>query len=206
MKPPADADLPAHELWAAIIAMPRPFRVVPFPRRGPDGEPVAEMAMQVLTQEECIAAKASAERYVRKLLREKDNGATSPESGQGYADLCELRDSVELLFRSCRRVDDMTRPFFPTVEAVGKHLLTDEIGVLVLNYRRVQMEIGPIVNDMSQEEMDAWISVLAKGGSQFPFDMLSLGQQTQLFRHLARRLLLSQTDNSSPGEPREETI
>ena len=182
------------------MAMPRPHRVVPFPRKNAEGISVGEVAIRVLLQEECLAAKAASERYVRRILREQEaKGPTRGESGQGYADLADLRDAMEILFRACRNTDDLEKGFFPTVDAVGKHLTTDEIAVLVLNYRRVQIELGPIQSEMSTEEMDAWIDVLARGGSAYPFDSLSSGAQSQLMRFMACRLAGSPMDSSSPG-------
>jgi len=197
--PPKDAQ--PSELWLQITAMPRPHRVVPFPRKGI----VAEIAMVVLTGDESMAAKASTERHVRKLLREDPKVATKGESGQGYLDLCEQRDSQELLFRACKQPGDLSRSFFPTIESIGANLTTDEIAVLVLHYRRTMAELGPIVSEMSQEECDAWIEMLAKGGSLDPFDLLSLGQQSRLMRYMAVQCWASRTGNSSPGTPLDES-
>jgi hypothetical protein len=194
MKPPAE--IPADDLWAQITTMPRAHRVAPFPRQGPSGAPICEIAIMVLSQEECMAAKASAERSVRKLLR--DDGKA--EAGQGYVDLSEMRDSQELLFRACKRTGDLKKPFFPTVEAVGK-LTTDEIAVLVMMYRRVQAELGPIASEMSQDEVDAWIERLAQGGSLFPFDSLSSGAKSTLIVSMACRLWSFTKASSSPTPP-----
>lgn len=197
MMPPTSDQISDSDLWTQITAMPRPHRLVDFPRTLPDGT-VPKVAFQVLSQDEGMAAKASAEGKVRKIL--KDSG---PASGQGYADLSEMRESMELLFRACRQPDNMAKPFFPTVEAVGK-LTTDEIAVMVLNYRRVQMELGPIASEMSNDEVDAWVERLAKGGSLFPFDGLSSGAQSRLITSMASRLWSFMTDRSSPGSQPDE--
>ncbi|MDB4992746.1 MAG: hypothetical protein JWM74_178 [Myxococcaceae bacterium] len=200
MKPPPEDQVPAVDLWMQLCSMERPHRLVPFPRKGPAGEDI-EVAMFVLVQDEGVAAKASAERYARKILKEDAKAAARAESGQGYDDIMEMRSSVELLFRSCKHADDLKRPFFPTVEAISKALTTDEIAVLVLHYRRVQMELGPIVNELSEQEMDAWVEALAKGGAMFPFDTLSLGTWSLLFRRMASQLYSSRTASGSPGSP-----
>lgn len=198
MKPPAESDVPSADLWTALCSMERPHRLAPFPREGLAGEDI-ELAMFVLTQDECIAAKAGAEKFCRKILKDDPKAASRPESGSGYEDILEMRASAELLFRSCKRADDTKRAFFPTVEAISKALTTDEIAVLVLHYRRVQMELGPIVNEMTDEEMNAWVEALAKGGAMFPFDTLSLGTWSLLFRRMACQLYSYQMASGSPG-------
>lgn len=203
MMPPAESAVSAVDMWLLLTSVERAHRMVPFPRKTPDGEDV-EVLMYVLSQEECIAAKATAERYARKLLKDDPKAATRSESGQGYEDILEMRASSELLFRACRKPHDPKSSFFPTPDAVGKHLTTDEVAVLVLQYRRVQMELGPIVNEMSKEEMDAWLELLAKGGSMFPFDRLSLAMRSQLLRYSACLSHGSRTGNSSPGTSPDE--
>lgn len=190
---PADNITP-RDLWQQLTAMPRAHRMIDFPRKGPDGNPVGELAMWVLLQEEVISATGDAEKRVQRML--KDAGGK-----EGYDSLMELWLSCELLFRCCRKPEDISKKLFPTVEDIAKHLTTDEIGVLVFNYRTVQSELGPIVSEMSQEEMDAWIEKLAKGGALFPFDLLSTGMRNRLMIYMASRLYPSPTDSSSPGTP-----
>jgi hypothetical protein len=200
MMPPPENQVSAGDLWAQITASPRAHRTVPFPRALPDGTPV-EVAMIVLEQEQAMAAKASSARWVQRMLREKGApGEAFPEDRQALA---EMRDAQELLFRACRRPADLAKPFFPTLEAIGK-LTTDEVSVLVMHYQRVQMELGPIVAEMSAEEVDAWIERLAKGGSLFPFDSLSLGAQSLLITSMAARLSSCTTGSSSPGPQLDE--
>jgi alkylation response protein AidB-like acyl-CoA dehydrogenase len=196
MLPPSETDVSAADLWTQITASPRAHRIVPFPRTA--GGACVEVAMVVLEQQDAMAAKASSARWVQKMLREKGAaGDAFPEDRQALA---EMRDAQELLFRACRRAGDLGRPFFPTLEAIGK-LTTDEVSVLVMHYQRVQVELGPIVAEMSTEEIDAWIERLAKGGSLFPFDGLSSGAQSLLIMSMAARLWSFMTASSSPGQP-----
>jgi len=48
------------ELFARILSAPRPHMVVPFPRKGPDGEEI-ELAIVVLTAEESTTVIADTE-------------------------------------------------------------------------------------------------------------------------------------------------
>ncbi|WP_437767184.1 hypothetical protein WMF27_20510 [Sorangium sp. So ce281] len=199
MMPPPESEISAAELWLQITSVPRPYRLVPFPRKAPDGKAIGEIAMVVLTQEESMAATASTERFVRKMLKEQGALPQNGEVSAGYSTLFENRCSCEVLFRACKRKEDISRPFFPSIEAVAQKLTTDEIGVLMFNYTRVQSELGPIVGKMSQEEMDAWIERLAVGGSSFPLDSLSLAARSQLMLYMASQLYSSRMASSSPG-------
>lgn len=201
--PPAAISAP--DLWTEIAASARAHRLVPFPRKRADGTPFGDIAMQVLTQEESKAVTTSTEAFVRKMLKSNEALAQNGEPSIGYATLFENRASEEILFRAARRAGDVNRSFFPAIEEIGRRLTTDEIGVLMFEYRRVQTEIGPIVARLSQEELDAWIERLATGGSAFPLDFLSLGAQSDLLMYMAKRLWISRTDSSSAGGPPAES-
>lgn len=199
MKPPAD--LAPADLWAQITAMPRAHRIVPFPRRGPDGQPMGNVAMQVLYQAETQSATVCTENRVRRALKASEAMPGSGEPRQSYEILFETWASCETLYRCCRKADDISKPFFLTVEEIAAKLSSDEIACLLLAYNQVRAELGPIVSEMSQEEMDAWIEMLAKGGSTVPLASLSLGAQSRLVLYMASLLYLSPTDSSLPGSP-----
>ena len=71
------SDLNSADLWLQITAMPRPSRVVEFPRKGTDGKTLGELRIQVLTQEEQILCSAEAERYTKRAIKDlpKENEA-----------------------------------------------------------------------------------------------------------------------------------
>ena len=189
MSKPSDID-PA-DLWAQITALPRAHRVVPFPRDGEDGQPIGEVAIWVLHQEERSAATLAAEKKVRALM--KDSMPQRGESSLGYDALFEDRATVEILYRACRKVGAIERPAFPSPDELAKRLTGDELAVLMRSYIRVQAELGPITADLSQDEVDAWVEVLATGGRRHPFDLLSTGGLLHLLRSMASRVWMSQT-------------
>lgn len=203
MASPPPRDVAPADLWALITQTPRPSQRVPFPRVGPDGRPLGEVVIWVLHQEERSAATLAAERHVRKVL--KDAYPQRGEASLGYDALFEDRASVEILFRACRRAENVNVPAFPSADEIARALSTDEVAVLMRSYLRVQAECGPIVADMSQEMVDAWIDVLASGGSKHPLDSLSSGALTTLLWSMACRLYKSRTDKRSRGPQPEES-
>lgn len=193
--------LTPSEVWSAIIALPWPSRTVPFPRNKPDGTPVGELAIKVLTQEEQMACAANADRFAKKLLKETPK---TDEASLGYEDVYKNAAACEVLFRCCRQKDDVKRPLFPAVDAIRRNLSADEIGVLMNHYFSVRYELGPIVAKMTEEEMDLWVKKLIEGGSKFPLDSLSSEAANQLLLFLGSHRYSSLTATSSPGSPLPE--
>lgn len=193
--PPTNIE--SHELWDKIAAMPRPSRAVDFPRLDPTGQPVGRLAIWVLSQEDQMRAAAEAEAYARKRLKEipKDG-----EARQGYEDLYRNAAAVEVLFRACRRIDDLKKPFFPTPHQL-RSLTVDEIGVLLQEYFITQSELGPIIAKMSEDDVSMWISRLKEGAAEIPFARLSWDGQIDLVNSLVRRIVSLQTDITSSGLP-----
>ncbi len=194
-------DLKPADLWLAITAMPRPSRIVEFPRNGADGKPIGELRIQVLTQEEQILCSAEAERFTKKAIKDLPKG---DEAQLGYQNVYNNSAAVEVLFHACRKRDEAKDPFFPSREAIRKVLTPDEVGVLMMHYYTAQAELGPIVAHMSEEEVDAWVARLGEGGSRFPLDFLSLDGLKDLAFSLACQKHSSATVTSLPGLPPAE--
>jgi len=195
-----DTSLPDY--WIAIQQVPRPFRVVDFPRPDPaTGKPIAQMAVWVLTQEEQMLSAAAAEQFARRLMKEVPK---SDDARRGYDDLYNNAAAIEILFRACRRKDELDKPFFPAPELIRRTLTIDEVSVLMTHYLTAQAEMGPIVAHLSQEEMDALIKRLAEGGSRFPLDLLSSEALKTLAFSMACRLHSFSTVTSSVGLPPDE--
>ena len=195
----------SDDLWAKITALPRPHRIVDFPRKTEDGEAICQVAIWVLSQEEQMAAASASEVLTRKLL-----GKDVPrheDAREGYHDVYQNAASIEVLFRACRHPEDLKRPFFPSPAQMRSALSIDEIGVLMNHYFSVQAEVGPIISRMTPEEVDAFVDALIRSGDRFPLDSLSPGQLRALVVSMAARMRSSSTDTSSPGsQPEEQPI
>src|SRR5690606_13729281 len=119
-------DIQPADLWAQITAMPRAHRIVDFPRKNPDGTPMGQIAIVVLTQEEEMKCNAETGKFIRKFL--KDNGGQIPnvnEQDYSFKNLHEMQASIEILFRCCKSAEDISKNFFPTKEAISKYLPKD---------------------------------------------------------------------------------
>lgn len=192
-------DIEPSSLWLKLSGKERPFKLVDFPRNDENGEPIGQLAIRILTQEEQMAATAAAEKLAKELLKD------GKKDEIGYERLFTDAVCLEVLFRACRDPEDQVRSAFPSVKQIQKALTTEECAVLFSHYLTVQMELGPIVISMSDEEIEAWITRLAEGGSAFPFDLLSSDLQKIVLLSMAFQLRSSATDKSSAGSQLEES-
>lgn len=198
MSGPPD-NIPPSELWTKLMAAERPCRVVDFPRKDPTtGEPIGKVALWVLSIGEIIAAKADAATYARQLIKEK---VSRDEYVEGYQQVWDDASAVEVLWRAARRPEDTRHPAFPTPSAARQRLTSDELAVLMNQYAQVQHELGPIVANMTEPEMEAWLKRLEEGGSADPLAFCSSEQLRALVMYSAFRLHKSETGSSSDGEP-----
>jgi hypothetical protein len=189
-------NLTGAELFAALTQAPRPFRIVDFPRKDPiTGEPLGRVALWVLTQVERISAAAAAEKRVRDLL------GTAGDYSQGAADVYENAAAAEILALACRDADDVTKPLFPSAMHVRSVLTVDEVAVLLRMYAEAQTELGPIVSEMSEADVERWIAKLMEAGTAVPLASLVPGALATLALCLARRCSRSPMGSSSPGTP-----
>jgi hypothetical protein len=199
VSPPVVEEVEPSELWLALTALPRPHRVVPFPRNLPGSDsPVGELAVWPLTQEEQMAANVEADRWTKKLLKDPQQ---KDQANLGYHHTYSNEVAIQVLWRACRDPKNIERPAFPSPALMRAKLSTDEVGVLFSQYLTVQSEIGPIVAYMSKDERDAWILRLQEGGSAFPFDSLSWEQQRILVTSMASQLVSCWTAMCSLGSP-----
>jgi hypothetical protein len=198
MMPPTN--IPPNELWSALTTMPRPHKIVDFPRKAPDGKPIGQLAIRALTQNEQLQAGIAAERLVRAELTDAKKDASI-----GYEISYSNAASVEQLWRACRCADDLERPCFPSPKEMRGHLTTDEIGALYSAFLDVCAEVGPIIGAMTSAESEAWIDRLIEGGeSADPIPFFSSEGLKTLVRTSVARLRTSRTGPSSAGSPQSE--
>lgn len=194
--------LDASDLWLALMQVPRPTRLVPFPRSLPGTrEAVGEVAIQPLTQGESIESNAAADDYVKSLFKDPQK---REEVNLGYNHSFGNELAIQHLWRACRNPKDLKKPAFPSPKVMRMYLTEDELGVLYNHYLTVKSEVGPITATMSDEEYEAIVRRLSEGGNADPFDSLSWDQQRILVVSMASQLASYWTDTSSAGSQRDE--
>ncbi len=185
------------KLWLALSELPRPYRVVDFPRLHPDtGKPVGQVAIWPLSQEEQMICNAEADKFARSLLKE---AAKKDEHSFGYEHTYGNDSAIQILFRACRDPENLERAAFPSTQLMRRKLTTDEVSALFSMYLTVQAEVGPIIRSMNEDELEALVYRLEEGGSAFPFALLSLETQTRLVTFMASKLVSFWTATISHG-------
>lgn len=192
-------------LWTAVVARPRPSRLVDFPHES-NSPAIGQVRIRALTMSEINECAATARRRTMAAIRDQDS-----QKGvrlRADEDIFDNLNSLEILWRSC--VDpadpDQRALLFPAPEAIGKHLSTDEIGELCRAYVFFMAEVSPGVSDFeSDDEMEACLARLAKGGEESPLAGRSLAALIQLLHFLVRRHRNLLTDSSSPSSPQSYT-
>lgn len=202
------SDIGASELFLRLQELPRPTELVDFPANNADGTPVGQVAIRVLTQEENFICSAAAESFTRTTLKAEAGGSIpgKDEAQQGYIDIYRNAVGIELVLKFCRDAKDPNKPVFYTKEQVRRTLSNDQIGVLINYYMITKTRLGPIVADLSEAEMDAWLARLKEGGAAFPLGLLSSETRDALLMHSVSLLFNSPTDTSSSGSPAPESL
>lgn len=191
-------DMAPKQLWQRLQELPRPASTaVDFPRKDFAGNPIGQLRIWVLNQEERLDAAAAAEVYARKKLKE------SKATDLGYEEIYANEVCVQILWRACRDVDDLNRAAWPTADLL-RQITTEECAVLFEHYMTTQRTLGPIVAEMTEGDFEDWVKKLAVGGSAYPLDLLSSDMKNVLLLGMAFRLHTSQTDSSSAGSPLDD--
>lgn len=188
------------DLWTTLVSSERPSKVCDFPRVNESGEPIGQIRIRVLTQNEQMASAKAANDTAKALVKDGKRGDL------GFERLFSDAYTIETLFRACRSVDDPKAPAFPSPKDMRDKLTTEECAMLFGHYATAQLELGPTALTLSQEEMDAWIDRLKEGGSGFPFNTLPSDLQKLLLLRMAYRLRKSEKEDTSAGSLLEETI
>lgn len=204
--PSPPADMPASELFQALITLPRPFEIVDFPRKDPvTGQSIGKVGIWVLTMEEQIQCHAEADKAAKAILKERQDAG---DQNIGYEQIYKQCATSEILARALRDTKNIQAAAFPSSKVIRAKLTPDEAGTLASQYMRTQTRLGPIVSTMSPDIAEDWIRRLGEGGSEFPLDALSSATKDELLMLMASELWMlrkarSSMDTSSPGSPPE---
>jgi len=195
---PPPSDTSASVLWAKLQEMPRPSKLVEFPRKGVDGNPVGQLRIRVLTQEEQLICTDAAEKFAKARLKDGKRGEI------GYEDLFSNAMCVEILYRACRDESNLDKAAFPSPKALQQQLTTDECDRLFAHYLTVQLELGPIIATMDEDTYNAWVERLAEAEGAYPLDLLSPDVLKRLAVTMAKQIMKYRTAASSVGSSPEE--
>jgi hypothetical protein len=187
--PPTDVS--ASELFRKLQQAPRPSEVVDFPRKDGEGKAIAQVRIQVLTQEQHDEARERALHYLTKKRGISREDLSTELMRQEMADAAVK----EVLALACLTVEPLpnTDPprygrQFPDGPSIGKTMTADEIGVMFTQYEMVQNRFGPYEGNVNTEdELNAWIKRLADGANAYPLAQCDWHQLVALTMSLARR-------------------
>jgi hypothetical protein len=198
------------DLLNKLLNCKRPYKIVPFPREE-NGQPIGYIAMTPLTQSEEIECNEYLDVELRLNLKKK--GLDAPKDGEhaeSFHNVYTMKQAVEILFRACRRPGEVEKKLFSTKEQMSQLLSKTEMAILVKQYIMVQHELGPVISQMSQSEMDALIDRLAGVDNKETFFLitscLSLAAMNELLMHLVSRSQNSPTGNGSVGLPESDIV
>ena len=192
------ADVAPSALLARLQDTPRPNeRNLPFPRKDDDGNPIGTFAFWALMQEEIDLCRADAGAYADSLVkRDKDNNAPNQRP---WSENYESAVLVEVLFRTLRDNEDLNKPLFRSPDEIRHFLADDEIVHLYEAYSAMQQRRGPLFRVLTEDELEEWIDVLAKGADQYPFELCSRGQLVALVVSFASQMREWQIGKFSSG-------
>lgn len=191
-------------LLQILIASEPHSEVLPFPRKGANGEPLFDYRMRVLKQSEIDVCAASAEQHARRVFR-GDKEAVGDDiarvRAEAWDEVYRSAKVVELLFHACRDAENPKRPLFDTPGQIRELLTVDECAALVMAYDMVQAKFGPLWSALTDEELEKWIELLVKGADLRPLSRLAPSALAQLAISMAFRLRVLKTDTGSFGSP-----
>jgi hypothetical protein len=194
--PPKDANPGA--MWVTLTALPRPTSS-PHKFRA-KGRDVGEMVFWVLTAQELASVRVNADRETRLVL-----GQDARSGNLAYEEEYEQQKAYHLLQLAARQAEDFRFPAFPTAKLLRETLTDDEISVALIAYATFRQESGPIISELTVEEMEAWLKLLQEGASRFPLVHLSGAALRDLTMFLVQKLGTSATATFSAGSPQGES-
>jgi hypothetical protein len=181
----------ASELWSRLATRERPSTLIDFPGKESPGQ----VAIRVLTVTELQQCRTNAEKEAKKLL-----GGETRAGDIGYEDVYRNEFVVQVVCLACRQVDDGGKfPAFPSPKHARDRLTEDDFAILWEAYGAWRRESGPILSEMTEPELEAWIRKLQEGGSRVPLATLSSAALQDAILLLIARLPTSPTDSGSAG-------
>lgn len=186
------------DLWVKLTELPRPLsEEMTFRARNAD---VGTFRFWVLTAQELSTVRAEASRAAKKLF-----GDDAVKGNLAYEEEYEEQKALHLLSLACRQPGDPRFPTFYSAAKARAELTDDEISVALLAYGAFRRQSGPMIAELTADEMEAWIKVLQEGASRLPLARCTSEALTDLVMYQASKLKEAafSTAISSAGSPPE---
>lgn len=204
MKPPKDAK--GSDLFQKLLEAEQPSDVVDYPRLNSDGQPIGQIRILLLRQEDHDRARAEAQHYVLSMLKSVGDKSMRDTmyASEGMMQILGDATARSLLARACRTVEPIPgtekKPRYGNVFPDGaalKRFPATEIARLFNLYLMVQHKFGGIEAQIEDEDVESWVQLLVEGGETYPLERLPLETLAELCLRLAIRL----QDHPAKGSP-----
>lgn len=197
-------DQPPSELFRKLTEIPRPTTEIDFPVKGTDGKSIGRCKLWILKESELHVARAQADMAAREIMGQGAPKGT--ETSWGYEDIYRNELAVQLVTMSCRTAEDPRRPVFWRAKDARQNCTTDELTVLANAYNEFRVQAGPLLTEMSPDDMEAWLKRLQEGAaSTSPLFSWDGAMLRQFIRFLISKIQTSSTDSGSAGSPQNDT-
>jgi hypothetical protein len=182
IEPSKDGD-PSDAWVRRIMEIPRPISTPHILRAR--GQEVGTVVFQVLSAQELLSSLVTAHQQTTSIIGDDAKGSVAYE--EVYAD----QKALALIQLAVRQPDSPVFPVFPTVKSVRDNLTDDEAGVLLAAYNIFRRESGPILSEIGDGEMDAWIAVLREGKSRIVLSRLTSEALTDIVMYAVSKIPIS---------------
>lgn len=197
-------DLEYSNLFADLAKRKQPTKLVDFPVYDEEGKPICQVVVRTLTHDDHIEIQKAATLETDRIYKDDKVDKES----KIYKERHDNITSKHFIFRACRDPENITKPFFPTPDHVGKHLSNDEIALLLQHYQTLQSDKGPLIAYMDDDRFEAWINKLAQSAEEGPYflDRFLPEAKNQFLLYMARQLWKYQTGKFSATLPAENSL
>lgn len=192
-------DVAPSDLWQKLSERPRPTTTIPFPVRAGAQSP-GDLVLWVLTEAEMSSIRARSDVEAKRML----SGDIKP-GDLGYAEIFRNEMFVQLVALAARNPAAPEFPAFPTAQGLRAKCTTDEIGSIAMAYGQFRAEQGPVVSELTEPQMEAWLKVLQEGASRVPLALLSGEALIDLIMFLVSKVGTSPTGSGSAGSPPDDS-
>lgn len=144
-------DISPQELWSKMIELPRPTKVIDFPRKNENGEFFLKLKLKIMTLEDYSRINCNVKSKISNIKNESKKIKNILE---------KLLYFNELLFECS--MDCNNNHFFPNADVIPKIITEEEFCFIYFQFIELQEKFNPI--HLNQEQADIWSEKIIEGG------------------------------------------